>query len=388
MSSYGTTKAKQSGKANKTTDMGILSMLVKLGIDSSQFEMGIKRAQSIGDKFGSSFKSAVTSQLTGALSVAAVTGFANSIIKAADDISDLSEQLNVSTDDIQRLQILAGETGVAFEKFSSVLNKFEEARLKATSGDVDSLNVLKSLGLSLDDLRNAQLSNLQLSIRIAEAYKESGRSAETTAAMTELYGLKLKTAGAALSEFQNISDRGLISKETIDDLAKANASLDESIRKLKVLSAPAVSGATGYFKNFIDQYNEAIKMGNEAMSKSTYYNIHGLDASQVAGYASKTFAPLYAALMGLIGIKPRSKGGGAGFISPELAPPAIGRELLKSETMKFSLGGAQDPLSRIGGFGAFSSGQSEMIRQAIDQKKELQGINKNTQQMARELANA
>ena len=64
------------------------------------------------------------------------------------------------------------------------------------------------------------------------------------------------------------------------------------------------------------------------------------------------------------------------------------KELLKSETMKFSLGGAQDPLSRIGGFGAFSSGQSEMIRQAIDQKKELQGINKNTQQMARELANA
>jgi hypothetical protein len=382
---------KQSGKANRPTDMGVLSLLVKLGVDSTQFETGIKRAQSMGEKFGSSFKSAVTSRLAGALSVAAVTGFANSIIKAADDISDLSEQLNVSTDDIQRLQILAGETGVAFEKFSSVLNKFEEARLKATSGDVDSLNVFKALGLSLDDLTNAQLSNLELSIRIAEAYKQSGRSAETTAAMTELYGLKLKTAGAALAEFQSISDRGLISKQTIDDLAKANAQLDESIRMLKVLSAKPASGVIEYFANFIDQYNEIMKRGKEAMGKTTYYNIHGFDLSQVAGFLSQTMAIPAAGLLGLLGIKPKSRTGGANFTSPELAAPAIGtlgRELLKSETMKFSLGGAQDPLSRIGGFGAFSSGQSEMIRQAIDQKRYLQGINKNTEQMARDLANA
>ena len=371
--------------------MGVLSLLVKLGVDATQFETGIKRAQSMGEKFGSSFKSAVTNKLAGALSVAAVTGFANSIIKAADDISDLSEQLNVSTDDIQRLQILAGETGVAFEKFSSVLIKFEEARLKATSGDVDALNVLKSLGLSLDDLRNAQLSNIELSIRIAEKYKESGRSAETTAAMTELYGLKLKTAGAALSEFQSISERGLMSKQTIDDLAKANAELDESIRMLKVLSAKPASGVIDYFSNFIDQYNDIMKRGKEAMSKTTYYNIHGFDAAKVGGFLEQTFAIPAAALLGLLGIKPKSKTGGANIISPELAPPAIGtlgRELLKSETTKFSLGGAQDPLSRIGGFGAFSSGQSEMIRQAIDQKRYLQGINKNTEQMARELANA
>ena len=357
--------------------------------------MGIKRAQSVGEKFGSSFKSAVTSKIGGALSIAAVTGFAHSVAKAADDISDLSDQLNVSTDNVQRLQILAGETGVAFEKFSSVLNKVEEARIKATAGDADSIKTFKALGLSIEDLRNPQISNLDLSIKIAEAYKESGRSAETTAALIELYGIKLKIAGASLAEFQSISDRGLISEKAISDLAKANAQLEESQRLLKVKASPAVTAMLDYFRNFIDQYNTTIKSADEAMKKTTYYNIHGLDAAHVAAYLSKAMAPFYAFGMGLMGIKPKLKENGANFNLPEITPPAIstsvapiGRELLKPEVTKFSLGGAQDPLARIGGFGAFSSGQSEMIRQALEQKRYLQGIDKNTEKMARELSNA
>lgn len=372
-------------------------MLVKLGLDSSQFEMGIKRAQSAGDKFGSSLKSSITSKIGGALSIAAVTGFAHSVSKAADDISDLSEQLNVSTDNVQRLQILAGETGVAFEKFSSVLSKVEEARIKATAGDADSIKTFKALGLSIEDLRNPQISNLDLSIKIAEAYKESGRSAETTAALIELYGIKLKIAGASLAEFQSISDRGLISEKAIIDLAKANALLEESQRLLQVKATPAITGLLDYFRNFIDQYNDTIEKANESMTKTTYYNIRGLDAALVAGYLAKAIAPFHAFGMGAMGIKPKSKAkeGGPNFNLPEIAPPAIstsrpsiGRSLLKPEATKFSLGGAQDPLARIGGFGAFSSGQSEMIRQALEQKRYLQGIDKNTEKMARELSNA
>ena len=109
-------------------------MLVKLGIDSTQFEMGIKRAQGLGEKFGTSFKGAVASKLGAALSVAAIAAFTKNVIESADKIKDLSEQLNLTTDEIQRLEILAGETGVTFDKFGSVLAKFEQIRLKATSG--------------------------------------------------------------------------------------------------------------------------------------------------------------------------------------------------------------------------------------------------------------
>ena len=67
-----------------------------------------------------------------------------------------------------------------------------------------------------------------------------------------------------------------------------------------------------------------MKRGKEAMGKTTYYNIDGFDLSQVAGFLSQTMAIPAAGLLGLLGIKPKSRTGGANFTSPELAPPAIG----------------------------------------------------------------
>jgi len=221
--------------------MGVLSLLVKLGLDASAFEMGVKRAQSVGEKFGSSFKSAVAGKLGAALSVAAIGAFTKNVIQAADQISDLSEQLNLTTDQVQRLQILASETGVTFDKFGSVLSKFEQIRLKATSGDEDAIKTLKALGFTTEQLYDSQISTIDGAVKVAEAYKNSGRSAETTAAMTELYGLKLKAAGAALADYNTTSNRTLISKDDVDVLAKANTLLDEQLRIIKALAAPGIA---------------------------------------------------------------------------------------------------------------------------------------------------
>ena len=83
--------------------MAILSLIAKLGLDGSTFETGLKRAKSLTDKF----RSSVGAQLGAAMSVAAVTAFAAKVVQTADAIGDLSEQLNISTDDVQRLQVLA-----------------------------------------------------------------------------------------------------------------------------------------------------------------------------------------------------------------------------------------------------------------------------------------
>jgi hypothetical protein len=366
--------------------MGVLSLLVKLGVDSTNFEMGIKRAQSMGEKFGASFKSAVTSRLTGALSIAAVTGFAHSIVKAADDISDLSEQLNVSTDDIQRLQILAGETGVSFEKLASVLAKFEQVRLKATSGDEDAIKTLSALGLSLDQLRDPQMDTIAGAVKAATAYKESGRSAETTAAMIDVFGIKLKTAAAAFADFQTTADKGLISKDNIRDLAKANVELEEAIRQLKVLSAPTAAKATGYFAGFIENYNEMIGMADFAKGKKTYYNIGGLDLSSAASFLAKTFAGPGSVIPSLFGIRLKKQKGGAAAASEQGPPPIGDPQFEQVRSRMFSLGGSQDSLARIGGFTGFQRGQDTAIKQAIEQTIQLKLIVANTGKTAQKLS--
>jgi len=344
--------------------------LVKLGIDSTQFEMGIKRAQSVGEKFGNSFKSAVTSKLAGALSVAAVTAFASSVAKAADDISDLSEQLNVSTDDVQRLQILASETGVSFEQFASILEKTAKARIEATSGDEAQIKRMAALGVSLSDLNNIQIENFDLSQKLVAAYKESGQSAETTTAITELYGLKLRKAAAALAEYQTTSNRNLFSSKNIEDLSKSNNLLDEQYRRLKALGSPAIA--------------EGLKLTGEAFR------------SFVDGFDKRNFfsAPLYnAAVTGLANQKGGFMQSAVAFSQSPLAakfanqqppkeganPPAIGTpqfERVKGD--KISLGGSQDSLTRIGGFTGFQSTQDRVAKNALEQTVQLKVIAKNT----------
>jgi hypothetical protein len=345
--------------------MGVLSLLVKLGLDASAFEMGVKRAQSVGEKFGNSFKSAVTSKLAGALSVAAIGAFTKNVIQAADQISDLSEQLNLTTDQVQRLQILAGETGVTFDKFGSVLSKFEQIRLKATSGDEDAIKTLKALGFTTEQLYDSQISTIDGAIKVAEAYKNSGRSAETTAAMTELYGLKLKAAGAALADYNTTSNRTLISKDDVDVLAKANTLLDEQLRIIKALAAPgiaagvtataeALKGITQPTESFTDRAQRAVRRAERRieLQKSDEFLARKTQEAVAADRTQKFGGP---------------------------NPPPIGSP--EFETVKgprFSLGGGQDPLARIGGFTGFQSAQDTAIKQAIEQTLQLRQIVKNT----------
>jgi len=84
--------------------MAIFSLIAKLGLDGSAYESGLKRASSVTDKF----RSSVGMQLGAALSVAAIGSFVSKVVETVDAIGDLSEQLNISTDDVQRLQVLAG----------------------------------------------------------------------------------------------------------------------------------------------------------------------------------------------------------------------------------------------------------------------------------------
>jgi hypothetical protein len=351
--------------------MGILSMLVKLGIDSTQFEMGIKRAQGLGERFGTTFKGAVASKLGAALSVAAIAAFTKNVIESADKIQDLSEQLNLSTDQIQRLQILAGETGVTFDKFGSVLAKFEQVRLKATSGDEDAIKTLKALGFTTEQLYDIQLTTIDGAVKAAEAHKNSGKTAETTAAMIEIYGLKLKTAASALADYNTTSQRTLISSSDIDVLAKANTLLDEQLRIVKALASPVIAAG-------ITATAEALKRG----TKPTENFIQRLERTNKAVksiYESRMPDEALARIVQqrIAADRQTSTGGPAN-------PPPIGTpqfERVKGD--KFSLGGSQDPLARIGGFSGFQGAQDTVIRQAIEQTLQLKMIVKNTDKTSR-----
>ena len=343
---------------------------MKIGVDSSQFETGVKRVEGIGSRFGSNFSSAITSKLGkvfGATAViAGVTAFAKKVTESADEIKDLAEQLNLSTDQVQRLQILAGETGITFDKFGSVLDKFEQVRIKATQGDENAIKTLKALGFTTKDINDAQLQTIDGAIKAGEAYKASGNSAEASAAMVDLYGLKLKAAGAAIADYKTTGGRLLMEQSDINTLSNANDLLAEQFRIIKNLASPTI--AVGV-KATADALKSVTKPTEDFLTR---FDRTMRKAATLALIRNMPDEALSRIVQQRIAEDKQAKN-----------PPPIGKpEFERVAGEKFSFGQSQDSLARIGGFTGFQSSQDTAIRNAIEQTLQLKQIVKNTDKTA------
>ena len=352
--------------------MGVLSLLVKLGVDSTSFEMGLKRAQSLGEKFGNSFKNAVTSRLGAALSVAAVTSFAHSVAQAADRVGELAEQLNISTDDVQKFEMAAKLYGVKFEAVASAIGRINDARTAALSTDGAQRTAFEKLGMSVAFLSDRSLGSEQVLIKLGETLNANKNNAEMMAAAADLLGLKLTKAAMAAGTIKDLGPIDLFKAEDIKNIEKFNDQMDLLTKKVQVQSVAAAKSSYNIFKMAMDLF----KMTPTGQGLDFASKLQTLPASIILDLASESSAILgksgakadvkTAALTG----KPQDR-----FIPPEMILAAIKGE-------KFALGGAQDSLARIGGFTGFQTQQDTAIKQAIEQTLQLKQIARSTEKTA------
>jgi hypothetical protein len=343
--------------------MGVLSLLVKLGIDSTAFEMGVKRAQSIGEKFGNSFKNAVTSQLAGALSVAAVTGFAHSVVEAADRVGELSEQLNMSTDDVQKFQMAAKLYGVKFEAVASAIMRINDARTAALTSDGAQRAAFEKLGISVADLSNAALGSEEVLVRVGTVLNANRNNAEMMAAAADLLGLKLTKAAMAAATVKDLGPIDLFKAEDIKQIEKFNDQMDLLIKQMQVTSLPTLSYAARLF----EELNKRIDEGSKLLGGGSWARFF---STVSVGLMSPAFA--VAELFGETKTTPPQPTPAA----EKYSGPQMAYQQLVGQ--KFAFGGAQDSLARIGGFTGFQSGQDTAIKQAVEQTIQLKLIAKNT----------
>lgn len=217
--------------------MAIFSLIAKLGLDGTAYESGLKKASSTTDKF----RQSVGSQLGAALSVAAIGAFASKVVETVDAIGDLSEQLNISTDDVQRLQVLAGQTGVSFEAMAKSITAVSQERLKAIEEGGKAREYFKTLGFSVAELNDKSLSNIDLISRMGQAHKDAGSSAQTQAAMIAILGEKAFKAAGAIAKIKELGPINLITKEQIDSIGKLADRVDEIKRTIILSAVPEIN---------------------------------------------------------------------------------------------------------------------------------------------------
>ena len=352
--------------------MGVLSLLVKLGIDSTTFEMGLKRAQSVGEKFGNSFKNAVTSRLAGALSVAAVTGFANSIVQAADRVGELAEQLNISTDDVQKFQMAAQLYGVKFDAVAAAIVRVNDARTAAIANDGPQRAAFERLGFSVQKLSERSLGSEQVLVALGEKLNANRNNAEMMAAAADLLGLKLTKAAMAAGTIKDLGPIDMFKAEDIKNIEKFNDQMDILINKTKVQSVAAAKASYSSVKLAYDLFN--LTQTGKAVAFASKFNLGSPAGLLALASASSQTLNKNAA-------EDQKTGGGlAGLKGDRFVPPDLIMSAIKGE--KFAFGGAQDSLARIGGFTGFQTNQDIAIKQAVEQTLQLKQIAKSTAQTA------
>lgn len=264
--------------------MGIFSMFVRLGLDSAAFESGIKRSQSAIVGLGRSALSSVKGQLAAAFSAGAVTAFAHSVVEAADRIGDLSDQMGLSVEDVQKLDIAAKRSGLNIEKMGQSFLRVGEYRKKAGEGDAEAVEQLGRMGVTMADIQNRSLSNKDIAEKIFNWYLKTNRTAKDQADIAEVVGLKAEKLVAAFKELHDLGPVKLMSEDDIAAISKFKDASDDLKRNMQVAAAPAV----GWWADTLKKANE-----KEKEDPSRWFNFTRAIASQFMGDpdGTKTAAP-------------------------------------------------------------------------------------------------
>ena len=194
--------------------MALLSLVAKLGLDTTGFQQGINKAGKQASQFGSGLKAT----LAGAFGAGAMIAFAKDIAQTTNRIKDLSEQFNVTTDDVQNIDYAMRQSGLSFEDFGNAMMKVGAARKDAATTNKDLRASFESLGVTLEDLQNPMLSNQDILMKMAAKMREGTMTAAQQALVMDILGARAGKLANVLATLEGVQAPSLFSEEDIENI--------------------------------------------------------------------------------------------------------------------------------------------------------------------------
>jgi hypothetical protein len=194
----------------------------------------------VGDAIGTFGRLGGAVTLVGTAAIAAVAGIvklAFSVADAADQMNDLSNRTNISTERLSLLDTAAKMAGSSAEELVSTSEKLGSKLAKQDEESGKAVTALKQLGISTKDANGETKSMLQLQEEIVLAVDKAADSAEAEGRALALLGpayYKIRTAvketHAAKSDlYDYMAKTGSL---TTTKLAKDSDELNDSVGKL------------------------------------------------------------------------------------------------------------------------------------------------------------
>lgn len=348
----------------------MLGMGIKFTADASGVQRAVAGMAKHTEKQFAGIGKELTNRIAGAFAagavVSAVGNFIGSVRRSVDEIKDLSDQLEISTDDVQRLQKAANDTGVKFGVITTALQKIEAKKAEALSGDPKAAGLFAAIGANPND---SALSILQ------RAAEESSKSTEKNAVAFELLGKKAVVLKNVVSELRNQGPIKLIDEDQIKQIDQVQVQLEETQRLMRA------SGA-GPLTTFFRGVTGVLNMFNPDVRS----RINDLEAQQGRGEIGLGKA-IELEAMALLGMQDEE---GKKYDALDLqealrkrrgiTPPVAAAAAVAPATSAISLGSQGDALSRIG---LFVGGRPE-----VGALKNIEANTRDTAQATRALLTA
>ncbi len=373
--------------------MGILSMLFRIGADTTDFEIGAKRVQSLGDKMAKTFKRDVASAFAGVFVVDKVVDLGLKAIQTAGQLNDLSQQLGVSAKFLQEMKFAAEMGGASLSDVESGLQKIQIARQKALGGNDELVAAFESLGVSSEQLKSSRIEDIFM--QIGRSFEGGANPEELVAAFTQIAG---KGAGSLIPAMasgladaaEQARNLGLVmSDDVVRSLDDANDRVEIMMKRLETGMGVVIAEFITPLMDFLDAFGAGIQGFFGAMfaeGRAGFQMENWIEQfqqsfrtardEQQAELQAKKDAEAKRA-------ESRSKAAGFEFQASE-SDLKKARDLQRSVNTVF-MGNQGDSLARIGGFTGFQTTQQQVINTLKIQVDKLDRIVNNTDQTARSL---
>lgn len=231
------------------------SLHVSLSAETSAFEAGMKKsaatagvtAKKIEGSFagiGAALKAGIAG-FVGAISVGAIVQGARAALDYASSLKDVSEQLNVTTKDLQTLRYAASQTGVSQQQLETGLGQLSVTLGKVAAGAAAPTKAIEAIGLKAKDLAGLDTGDalrkisdglLPITDRAQRAAVEVALFGEAGAKLDPL----LANGSGALNELaQAAAELGIVLSD--EQIQKADETADK-LDAMKTVLAARIAG--------------------------------------------------------------------------------------------------------------------------------------------------
>lgn len=203
--------------------MSLFRIVANIGINSSELEAGLKRVQSTA----TSAMNAIGDRVKQAFTAAAIEEFIKKVARAAGEMGDLADQLNITTAEVQALQKAADHSGAPLETYFRLLSKIRKLKADFASGEEGAVKAFGRAGL------NPNASDLSIMQALGTLPDEKAF------AILDTKSAKVKQS---LVDLQKLTPIEMVDDESIKKLDTAGDKLGDIMRVIQALTARGIGG--------------------------------------------------------------------------------------------------------------------------------------------------